>query len=92
MPFRVDRSAFCSALWAREARHSSVVKVAIAVVAGLVVFALLFHWGGGQDSDPPTCFGMFGYTVPCDAWMSWAAGAAMAAVVFLALWLKHRRR
>ena len=72
---------------------STVAKVVIAVLAGLVVFALLFYWGGGQDSDPPMCFGMFGwYTVPCDAWMSWAAGAATAAVVFLALWLKDRGR
>lgn len=72
---------------------STVAKVVFAMIAGLVVFALLFFWGGGRGPEPGTCFGMFGwYTVPCDAWVSWAAGAATAAVVGLALWLKDRRR
>lgn len=71
---------------------STRAKVAIALLAGLVVFALLFHWGGGVDTQPPVCFSMFGwYTVPCDAWVSWAAGAVTAGVVFVALWLSDRR-
>lgn len=74
------------ALWLNQ-------KVAVALLAGLVVFVLLFHWGGGQDSAPPTCFGMFGwYTVPCEGWVAPAAGAVTAALVGLALWLKDRRR
>ena len=72
---------------------STLVKVSVALLAGLVVFALLFYWGGGVDPDPPVCFSMFGwYTVPCDAWVSWAAGAATATLVGLALWLRDRRR
>ena len=71
---------------------STRTKVAIALLAGLVVFALLFYWGGGIDPQPPVCYSMFGwYTVPCDAWVSWAAGAATAGVVFAALWLRDRR-
>ena len=30
-----------------------------ALLAGLVVFVLQFPWGGGVDTDPPTCYGMF---------------------------------
>jgi hypothetical protein len=72
---------------------STRAKIAIALLAGLVVVALLFYWGGCEDSQPPVCYSMFmWYTVPSDAWVSWAAGAATAAVVFLALWLWDRRR
>lgn len=68
-------------------------KVAIALLAGLVVFVLLFPWGGGIVPDPPHCFGMFGwYEVPCDGWVAPAAGAATAVVVYVALWLRDRRR
>jgi hypothetical protein len=72
---------------------STRTKVVVALIAGLVVLALLFYWGGGIDPQPPVCFGMFGwYDVPCDARVSLAAGAATAVVVFLALWLWDRRR
>ena len=68
-------------------------KVAVALLAGLIVFALLFFWGGGRGPEPGTCFGMFGlYTVPCEGWPAVAAGAGTAAIVGLALWLKNRRR
>ncbi len=56
------------------------------ILAGLLVFALVFPWGGGQDSDPPTCFGMFGwYTVPCGGLPAVAAGVAAGLVVWLML-------
>jgi hypothetical protein len=72
---------------------STMPKVAIALLAGLVVLVLLFPWGGGQPSDPPTCFGMFGWwTVPCEGWAAPVAGAATVGVVGLALWLNDRRR
>jgi hypothetical protein len=72
---------------------STVPKIAIALLAGLVVFVLLFPWGGGQPSDPPTCFGMFGWwTVPCEGWVAPAAGAATAGILGLVLWLRDRRR
>jgi hypothetical protein len=60
--------------------------VVMASLAGLVVFILLFPWGGGVTTDPPTCYGIFGplWTVPCDGWPAVATGAFMAAAVLLA--------
>jgi hypothetical protein len=66
-------------------------KVGIALLAGLVVLVLLFP-ASGILPIPPVCYSMFGYVVPCDAWVAWAAGAATAAVVGLALWLADRLR
>lgn len=38
--------------------------IVTAVLAALVVFVLLLPWSG-NDSDPPECFSVFGYVVPC---------------------------
>jgi hypothetical protein len=65
--------------------------IVVALLAGLVVLALLFP-GSGIDRQPQECYSMFGYVVPCDAWVAWAAGAATAAVVGLGLWVIDRRR
>lgn len=72
---------------------STMRKVTVALLAGLVVFVLLFQWGGGLSSDPPTCFGMFGWwTVPCGGWPAVAAGALTAGAVWLVLsWWERRR-
>jgi hypothetical protein len=80
----MDRSA--------ERQGTSAARLGVAaLVAGLVVFALLFAWGGGISPFPPECFSMFGwYSVPCDARIAVAAGAVTAALVGLALWLKDR--
>ena len=69
-------------------------RIIAAVVAGLIVFALLFPWGGGQDAvEGAACFSMFGwYTVPCGGGVAIAAGAATGALVWLVLWLIDRRR
>ena len=75
----------------QEGGTLTVAKIAAALLAGLVVLLLLFP-GSGVDTLPPECLSVFGYTVPCDAWVSWAAGAATAGVVGLGLWLKDRRR
>ena len=69
---------------------STAVKVTLALLAGLVVLVLLFP-ASGVDPLPPRCFSVLGYSVPCDAWVSWAAGAATAGVVGLLLWLKSRQ-
>lgn len=72
---------------------STMRKVAVALLVGLVVFVLLFQWGGGTASDPPTCFGMFGWwTVPCGGWAAVAAGALTAGIVWLVLWWWDRRK
>lgn len=65
--------------------------IVVALLAGLVALVLLFP-GSGIDGLPPECYSLFGYVVPCDAWVAWAAGAATAGVVGLALWVIDRRR
>jgi hypothetical protein len=65
--------------------------IVVALLAGLAVLLLLFP-GSGFMSQPPECYSMFSYVVPCDAWVAWAAGAATAGVVGLALWMIAQRR
>ena len=69
----------------------TVRKVALAFVAGFAVFALFFV-GSGTLSLPPTCYSLFGYVVPCDGSVAWAAGAATAGLASLLFWLSERRR
>ncbi|MCA1569959.1 MAG: hypothetical protein LC798_06480 [Chloroflexi bacterium] len=66
-------------------------NVALALLAGLVVLVLLFP-GSGIDRQPPECYSVFGYVVPCEAGWAVAAGAATAGVVAMVLWLRSRRR
>ena len=70
-----------------DRRPASPTRLGVAaLLAGLVVFVLLFQWGGGVDTDPPTCFGMFGlWTVPCGGWPTVAAGVATALLVWVVL-------
>ena len=70
---------------------TTVTKVAVAMLAGVIVLVLLYP-ASGVDPLPPRCFSVFGYSVPCDAWVSWAAGAATAGIAGLLLRLKGRRR
>jgi hypothetical protein len=65
-------------------------KVALALLAGLIVLVLLFP-ASGVDPIPPRCFSVLGYSVPCGGGLAVTAGAASAAAVGLALWLKGRR-
>lgn len=68
-------------------------RTAVALLAAVVVFALLFQWGGGVDTQPPTCYGMFGlWTVPCGGWPAVVAGAVTGVLVWLLLWWRDRRR
>lgn len=41
-------------------RHTALVSA----LAAVTVFVLLFP-SSGNDSDPPECFSVFGYVVPC---------------------------
>lgn len=77
----------------------TVFKVAVSLIAGIVVIVLLIP-ASGVDTLPPTCWSVFGYEVPCGpgppglayASLAYAAGAATAAVVGFAFWLDGRRR
>jgi hypothetical protein len=73
---------------------STRTTIALAVIAGLIVWALLTYWGGCDDSQPTAaCYSMFRwYEVPREGWVAVAAGGATAVVVFIALWLWGRRR
>ena len=66
----------------------------VALAASLIVFSLLFPWGGGQDAvEGAACFGMFlWYTVPCGGGVAIAAGLATGALAWMVLWLIDRRR
>ena len=64
-----------------------------ALMAGLVVFVLQFPWGGGVDTDPPTCFGMFGaWTVPCGGWPTLVAAAITTLLVWVVLLVRLNPR
>jgi hypothetical protein len=57
-----------------------------ALLAGLALFVLLFPWGGGISTDPPTCYGVFGpfWMVPCEGGIALAAAGFVAGAVLLA--------
>lgn len=64
---------------------STAVKLAVALLAGFIVLLLLFP-GSGVDTQPPECYSILGYTVPCEVWVAWAAAALVAGLVGLYLW------
>ncbi len=64
--------------------------IVIALLVGLGVLLLLFP-GSGIDRQPPECFSVFGYVVPCDAWVAWAAAVTAASLVGAVLVRRDRR-
>jgi hypothetical protein len=74
-----------------DRRTTSNLRLGVsALLAGLVVVVLQFPWGGGVDTDPPTCFGMLGmWTVPCGGWPTLVAGAVTALLVWLVLLVRE---
>lgn len=72
-------------------RPTSVKRLFVAaLLAGLVVFVLQFPWGGGVDTDPPTCYGMFNaWTVACGGWPTLIAGAVTVVLVWVVLLVKE---
>lgn len=62
-----------------------------ALVAGFVALVLLFP-GSGIDRQPPECYAVFGYVVPCEAWVAWAGAAAVSGAVALGSALRDRAR
>ena len=51
-------------------------RLALALAAGLLVHLLLFN-ASKDDSDPPVCYSLIGYEVPCGN-LSYAAAAVTA--------------
>jgi len=68
----------------------SLKKWTIAIVVGVVVFFLVTPWYG-VDTNPPKCWSMFDYEVPCNRWISVAAGLCAAAVASVVLWALGRQ-
>jgi hypothetical protein len=75
----------------RRGVRTTVAKVAVAFLAGLVVLVLLYP-ANIVDTNPRQCFSMVGLGAPCDDALAVPAGAAVAGVVGLLLWLRDRRR
>jgi hypothetical protein len=71
--------------------HRTAAQLAISLVTGLIVMFALLPWHG-VDSDPPQCFSMFDYSVPCGSGLAFAAGATAAGAVGLTQWLVSRSR
>ena len=75
----------------QQAARPRAKVIAVAVLAGLVVLILLFP-GSGNAAQPPTCYSVFGYVVPCAAWVSGVVAAATAGLVGIGLWIIDTRR
>ena len=79
------------ALDERRGTGVTMLRVAVSLIAGIVVVLLLFP-ALQFDTLPPQCWSVFDYRVTCGERLSLAAGAATAAVVGLAFWFDGRRR
>ena len=58
-----------------RSRHGATALAA--ALAGLAVFVLLLPYSG-NDSDPPECFSLLGYVVPCGLGPEQAHGIGFA--------------
>lgn len=76
-----------------RAKGPSGRSIVIALLVGLAVLLLLFP-GSGTAAQPPTCYSLIGYLVPCEGWVAPVAAVASAALVGLAAWqwIDRRRR
>jgi hypothetical protein len=93
----LDGAKLCrqeSMMASTEPPATSTMRLGVAALpAGRVVFVLQFPWGGGVDTDPPTCFGMFGaWTVPCGGWPTVAGGIVTALIVWVVLLVRENPR
>lgn len=71
-----------------------LVQVAFGAVAGVIVLLVLLPYSG-DDADPPTCYSVFGWVVPCEPLVVTLsvplAGSATAAVLAAVLRVFPRR-
>ncbi len=72
------------------ARRSIVGRRGAAVCAGLLVHLLLFNFTK-DDSDPPVCYSLVGYAVPCGN-VSYVAASGAAGSVAVALLVRRPGR
>ncbi len=75
----------------RPAARPSATTVAVALLAGFVVLVLLFP-ASVVTTDPPVCYAMLFYVVPCEAWVAPLAGVVTAGLVAWGLWTSDHRR
>jgi hypothetical protein len=75
----------------RQSARPNARTVVVALLAGLAVLLLLFP-GSGIDRQPPECYAVLGYVVPCGGGLAVAAAATVAGLVGVALWIKDHRR
>ncbi len=74
----------------KQRARPSARRIALALIPGSAVFLLLIP-GSGIDRQPPECYSLVGYVVPCNAWVALAAAAATDLLVGLAFWTNDRR-
>lgn len=74
----------------RSARPS-VWTIIVGLLAGLLVLLILVP-ATVATSDPPVCWAMLFYVVPCDGWVAPLAAAMTAGLVGLGLWNTVDRR
>lgn len=61
----------------------------VAVLAGALVAVLLFPYSG-VDTQPPECYSVFGYVVPCDGAFAVVSAVGAGALVAVGILLGSR--
>lgn len=76
----------------RPVDRSSVGTVVAALLVGFLVLLLLFP-ASGVDTQPPVCYSMLLYPVPCEGWVAPLGGAVAAGLLGIVLWrIGHGRQ
>lgn len=74
----------------RQGRGWTLVKISAVVGLGIVALVLLFP-ASGNSRQPPECYSVFGYSVPCGAEVAVVAAVLAAGTSALLLFLLDRR-
>lgn len=64
-----------------------LAKLAAATIAGFLIFAILVPTSG---AEPPLCYSLMAFQVPCDGRVAIAVGAVTGSLVALAFLLRVR--